>query len=195
MSENKDVELSFTDVQQSKFDIIAVKFGERPSGTMALFHLENNKFKWISGDHVVFIIEDGRILRTQGLPTNLLYMSNVDLDPIKSLPLNLNYKNKLELWSRAADFTGDEYGHMIESTFQQDSKETLKLLDIDIETTLYVESLNYLVSTDYIRGNSHWKNYFWYTEDGTLIKSIQKLSPMAEPIEIIYLSRVVRLNS
>ena len=194
LSEPEDAQVTLIKVQQSEIDIISVKRGERPSAIMALAYLENEQHKWVSGDNAMLIMEKGRIIRTLGLRENLLYLSNTELDPLKSLPLTFNSEPKGLTWSRMADKTGDEYGYPISSVFNQTSPDKLKVLGLNIETTLYIETLTYEVPANYLQLNKSWKNYFWYEKSGKMIKSIQKTSPLSESLEITYLSRIARLN-
>lgn len=189
-----NAKMTLVEVQQSEIDVISVKRGERPAAIMALAYLENGQHKWVSSDNTMLIMDKGRVIRTVGLDENLLYVSNTDLDPLKSLPSPKNDKPQQQTWSRVIDRTGDEYGYPIESMFNQASLDTIQALNLNIETTLYVETLNYKATANYLRFNSSWKNYFWYAKNGELIKSIQKVSPLSESLEMTYLSRIARLN-
>jgi hypothetical protein len=140
----------------------------------------------------MLIMDKGRIKRTLGLNKNLLHLSNTNFDPLQSMPNHSN--NKSQTWSRTLDLTGDEYGYPIESIFSQASPVTIQALSRNIEAILYVETLKYMAPANYIQFNKSWKNFFWYTKRGVLIKSIQKLTPLSESLEITYLSRIARLN-
>jgi hypothetical protein len=193
-SEQEAAQLSFSEVQQSRIDVISVKRGERPSAIMALAYLENNQHKWVSSDNVMLVMEKGRVVRTLGLDNNLLYTSNSEMDPLKLLQFTLKDEPKSKTWSRVVDRSGDEYGYPIESTFNQASADSIQALNLNIETVLYIENLSYMAPSNYLRFNTNWKNYFWFAKNGALVKSIQQDSPLSESIEIIYLSRISRLN-
>ncbi|MBU3004232.1 YjbF family lipoprotein [Paraglaciecola arctica] len=192
--EQVDAKKTLVEVQDSVFDLIYVKRGERPRALMGLVAIEENQYKWISSDNAMLIMENGRITRTLGLDENLLYLSNTDIDPLKTLPLSLNNEAKIPIWSRIADRTGDEYGYPIESTFSQAQQSTVQVLDLDIETLMYIETVNYKAPANYIRLHRSWENQYWYTKSGTLVKSIQKISPMSEALEITFLSQIARLQ-
>ncbi|MFT5925199.1 MAG: hypothetical protein ACI9LE_002204 [Paraglaciecola sp.] len=195
-AEQNDVKLTLIEVQQSDIDVMSVKRGKRPAAIMALAYLENNQHKWVSIDNTMLIMEKGRIIRTVGLNKNLLHSSNSALDPLKSL-LHLpspKFEPQPQTWSRSVDLTGDEYGHAIESIFSLASPDTIQTLGLNIEAILYVETLDYKAPADYLRFNNSWQNFFWFTKSGELIKSIQKVSPLSEFLEITYLSRIARLS-
>ena len=195
-STQKDTKLTLIEVQQSDVDVILVKRGERPAAIMALAYLEDDQHKWVSSDKAMLTMEKGRIVRTLGLSDNLLYLSNTDLDPLKSLPYLATAKkqSQLQRWSRISDRGGDEYGHPIESIFSQAQQVTVQTLSLNIDAILYIEFVSYNAPAKYLRLNSNWENYYWYAKNGELIKSKQSVSPLSEPLEITYLSRIARLN-
>jgi len=190
-SESTDAQMSLVEVQQSPVDVISLKRGERPVAIMALAYLENAQHKWVSRDNAMLIIEKGRVVRTLGLKENLLYLANTKSDPLKSFPSVMPKKQ----WQSMADFTGDQYAYPLESTFTTEKSEVLQALSLNITTLLFVENVSYLAPANFIRVNNGWTNYYWYDkQSGELIKTIQTLSPLAEPLEITYLSRISRLN-
>jgi hypothetical protein len=194
LSEQEDAKFTLIEVQQSDIDVMLVKRGKRPAAIMALAYLENNQHKWVSSDNTMLIMDKGRIIRTLGLSENLLHSSNSALDPLKSMLHPPEHESQPQTWLRRVDRTGDEYGYPIESIFSNASPDTIQALSLSIEAILYVETLNYKAPANYLRFNNSWKNYFWYAKNGDLIKSIQKVSPLSESLEIIYLSRIARLN-
>lgn len=193
-SDQVDTQKTLEEVQQTEVDIISVKRGDRPAAIMALAYLENGQHKWVSNDNAMLILENGRLMRTLGLSDNLLYLSNTDSDPLKLLSANSQYSRQSEPWLRKADRTGDEYGYPIKSTFSQAKQNTLKALNLYLDTMYYVETVNYDAPSEYVHLSKSWDNHFWFAKDGTLIKSIQKISPVSEYLEITYLSRISRLQ-
>lgn len=190
-AESADAQMSLAEVQQSPVDVISVKRGERPVVIMALAYLENAQHKWISNDKAMLIMEKGRIVRTLGFKENLLYLSDTGSDPLKSFPSTIPNMQ----WRSLADYTGDQYGYPLESTFTTGKRDVLQALSLNIDTLLFVENVSYLAPANFIRFNTHWHNYYWYDkQSGELIKSIQVVSPLAEPLEITYLSRIARLK-
>jgi len=189
-TQQEDAQLTFTQVEQSDSDVISVKRGERPISIMALAYLENNQHKWVSRDNAMLIMEKGRIVRTLGLSKNLLYVSNTDLDPLKYLPDSQTNN----LWTYTSDYTDDEYGYPAASVFNEASHDIVLALGLRIESILYIETMNFQATANYLQLANKWQNYYWYSKSGDLIKSIQKISPLSESLEITYLSRIARLT-
>ncbi|MGJ8682620.1 YjbF family lipoprotein [Paraglaciecola sp.] len=193
-SKRQGASFTLADVQKSQSDIVLVKRGDRPAIIMALAYIENNEHKWVSQDNVLLITQAGRIVRTVGLSKDLVYVSNTLADPLKFLSQKMADIELNVPWARIVDFSGDEYGHPIYSSFNFHNNETIQALGLNINSTLIMESADYKTPSTYIQSNNNWQNYFWYDESGVLIKSKQKVSPLSEPLEITYLSRIARLN-
>jgi hypothetical protein len=193
-SEQVDAQKSLVEVRQSDVDIISVKRGERATAIMALAYLENGQHKWVSNDDAMLIMHKGRLTRSLGLSDDRLFLSNLDNDPLNFLLADSQVNNQPKDWLRIADRAGDEYGYPLSSTFSLPKSDTLLALNDNVETIYYVEVVNYDAPTKYIRLNKSWENHFWYSKGGELIKSIQQISPLSEPLEITYLSRIARLN-
>lgn len=190
-AEQPNAQMTLAQVQQSQVDVIAVKRGERPIAIMALAYLENDQHKWVSSDKAMLIMEKGRIVRTLGLKANLRYLANTQTDPLKTLPADMAKKQ----WQSAADYSNEQYGYPLESTFTAGVNDPLQVLSLNINTVLFVEKVNYLAPANYLRLNRNWHNYYWYDiQSGELLKTIQTISPVAEPLQITYLSRIARLN-
>jgi hypothetical protein len=184
------VEISLEKVLHSEVDLASIRRGSRPEAILALAYLEDKRHKWVSADNAMLIMEKGRIVRTLGLGENLLFLSNTAQDPLKNFPISHNI-----LWSRIADWTGDEYGYGTESYFLGDNHETINELSIEIDTVKYVEQVTYTAPSEYVQLHKSWQNIFWFDKkNGILVKSIQTLSPLSEPIELVYLSRIARLQ-
>lgn len=193
-AEQVDAQKTLAEVQQSEVDIISVKRGDRPAAIMALAYLESGQHKWVSNDNAMLIMHKGRLIRSLGLSDNRLYLSNLDNDPLNYIANNTPLEGIPPTWFRYADRDGDEYGHPIRSSFSLPKEQTIQALNLEVYSNYYVETVNYEAPARYTRLNKSWKNHFWYSKDGELIKSIQQISPVSEPLEVTYLSRIARLN-
>lgn len=194
LAPSSNAEMTLSEIQQSEVDLISIKYGNRATAIMALAYLENNQHKWVSSDNVMIIMEKARIIRTLGLNKNLLYLSNTEQDPLKSLQTLLGNKSKQQTWTSEVDLSGDEYAYPIKSSFSLASQKILNVFSLNFETTLYTETVDYLAPSNYLHLNKSWKNYYWYNQKGELLKTVQKISALSDPLEITYLSRIARLN-
>jgi hypothetical protein len=191
LKEPKNATLNLDEVKKSKIDIMSVIRGDRPSAVMALAYLENGTHKWVSGDNAMLVLEKGRIIRTIGFERDLIHTSNSFADPLK-LP---HHQLANQQWKMALDWENDEYGYPVTSVFAKPTSEELTILSKSIESIRFTETLRFEAPSDYIQTTQEWHNYYWYDKTtGTLIKSKQTLSPLSEPIEMTYLSRIARLK-
>lgn len=193
-SSEVDLVISLEHVQNSAIDLMEIKRGNRTKAIMALAYIEAGQHKWISGDQAMLILEQGRIVRTLGLATNLDYLSDKSSDPLKCFSMHILQTMSQHTWTRKADWSNDEYGYQIVSNFSSGGEQTLNILSANIHTRLIVEDINYLAQANFIRPKSSWKNYFWFEiTSGQLVQSIQLLSPFDEQLELVYLSRIARI--
>jgi hypothetical protein len=182
-----DVILSNDGIRESNVDLIHVKNGERSLATMALAFIEDGQYKWLSQDGVMFITENGRLIRTIGLEHNLIYVSNLSTDPLKTPSTN----DKEIQWERAIDTEFGDYGVNLSSQITIVTDEAISLQTEQLITRKYTESVHYRSEKF---GEDRWTNTFWFHQSsGQLLKSSQKMSSQSEIIEITYLSRAMRL--
>lgn len=189
-SSNDDVNLSLQQVKAAPSDLLYVRHGERAVAAMALLRLEGGQHKWVSADNALLIMEQGRVVRTVGFDNDLLYLSNTQNDQIR------DYKtiSPASEWLRLADWQNGEYGYLIKSRFKVQANQPLSFFGQSLNTTLITEQLSYDSDSNFVRFDSSWHNSFWFdSASGTLIKSVQQLSPVAEPFEMTYISRIARL--
>jgi len=185
-----DAELSLAEVQQSQYDLLYVKHGERAQAVMVLMYLETGQHKWVSADNAMLIIEQGRLVRTLGFKHDLLHLTNTASDPIR----NVNSIRPDTSWLRLADWHIGEYGYELRSRFEVMPEQQLMVFQQNLNTTLVVEHVSYENKANYLRFDRNWQNYFWFdSESGILIKSEQTLSPFLQPITMTYASRIARL--
>jgi len=189
-ADTPDAELSLAEVQQSQYDLLYVKHGERAQAVMVLMHLEAGQHKWVSADNAMLMMEQGRLVRTLGFEHDLLHLTNTLNDPLRRVK-TIQPDNS---WLRLADWRNGEYGYALRSRFEVKPAQQLTVLQQQLNTTLIVEHVSYEDKANYLRFDANWQNYFWFdSKTGTLIKSEQTLAPFWQPITMTYVSRIGRL--
>ncbi len=185
-----DASLTLQQVASANSDLLYLRHGDRPQAVLALAFIEQGQHKWISADGVVLLLEHGRLVRTAGLNNDLLYLTNRGADPLKRLPGELFRAP----WLRLADWQQGEYGYQIRSEFKATGQQQLQFFERKLDTLVFEEHLQYPNQANFIGASKTWLNIYWFdSESGALIKSKQQLTPQAEPIEMTYISRIVRL--
>lgn len=189
-SSSEDVSLSLEQVLVAPSDLMYVRHGERSLAAMALLRLEAGQHKWVSADNALLIMEQGRIVRTVGLSNDLLHLTNTEADLIRQYDAITADSQ----WLRLADWQHGEYGYELSSNFTVQTNQMVEFFGYQINTTLVMEQVSYNSKPNYLRFDKQWQNFFWYdTDTGTLIKSVQQLAPFTEPLEMTYISRIARL--
>ncbi|MBU1309315.1 MAG: YjbF family lipoprotein [Gammaproteobacteria bacterium] len=185
-----DVELSLQQVREARSDLMYVRHGERSQAAMALLRLEAGQHKWVSADNALLIMQQGRIVRTVGFSNDLLYLTNTQADQLRQ-PEAINPAIE---WLRLADWQNGEYGYALSSRFSVQPNQPLRYFGHSFNTTQITEQVSYVSPANYLRLDKQWQNTFWFdSQTGTLLKSVQQLAPFAERFEMTYISRIARL--
>lgn len=183
-----DNTVSLEQIRQSRADLLGVKHGDRGQVIMALAFIEDNAYKWVSADHAILIMHHGLITHTHGFENDSLYHQGQGANPLAS---DVNSPVK---WTYTTDIENYGYGLPVETQWQRIGDTTLNILDHDFDVYLVEESVAYPQVTPYIEINRRWTNRFWFSkENGELLKSEQQLSPVGDPLKMVYLSRAQRL--
>jgi hypothetical protein len=182
-----DVSLSYKVLSETPYDYLYVRQGEQAQVAMALMFIEAGKFKWISADRVMLITEHGRIVKTLGLANDLLHLTNIDSDPLKTKTMTANN------WLRLADWQQGEYGYQLRSTFERVPNQTLEFFSHNVSVIKVIETVQYDNTANFVRLDHNWQNIYWLeATSGEVLKSQQSLMPGAEVFELVFISEVVR---
>jgi len=185
---NRDIELSNDAINNSSVDLILVKNGQRAKATMALAFIENGRYKWVSADNAVIISENGRIVRMVGFKQNLMHVSNLASDPIKTMVRTYTQEQS---WNRYIDTELGDIGAELHSQLRSNDSVTLIIQGAEFSTIKIEEHVEYKSA---VFGKHQWTNTFWFDRNSKqLLKSIQKVAPNMDSIDITYVSRALRL--
>jgi hypothetical protein len=198
-SSKQAVTLSSEQIKSSPADLIYVKNGERATATMALAFIEDGQYKWLSRDGAMLISLRGRIIRSIGFKQNLLHMSNLPSDPLAlySEPETTSFassKSENTQWSRLIDTdlaANSDYGASLVSSFGAPINTSIVIQDEAFSVYRVDENVRY---SSALYGEHEWTNSFWFdAKTNQLLQSAQTIAPNIDPLEIIYVSRAVRL--
>lgn len=186
---DSDVDVVFSDeeIQSAGVDLIYVRSGERPLATMALAFIEDGQYKWLSQDNAMLITQSGRIVRTVGFITDLIYVDNLASDPLIK---RVKETNQAE-WNYFIDTNDSVVGAPIYSSFTEENNVKLHIHQHIFDTRKLIEEIEF---TSKNSTSEKWINYYWFDlESGQLLKSFQKPSTNLDTFEITYISRALRL--
>lgn len=185
---NEDVVLTNELVTNSEADLIYVKNGQRSIATMALAFIEDGRYKWLSRDNAMIITENGRLVRTLGFNENLIYVSNLNNDPIKSF--STGSAGQLS-WDRVIDTEVGDVGARVASQITREDNILLSIQGFEFNTFKLKENIEY---DSAVLGKHTWTNTFWFDSNTKqLLQSSQTIAPNMDKIDITYVSRALRL--
>lgn len=158
---------------------ISAKIGKGPRGLLILWRTENNAQLWLSVDNVIIITKNGRVVKTAGLPEQMVNTYHTNYDPVE---LGMHKTENLNNYVREVDFketNGSPKTLKILSEFEIIGPKVINIVEIDFNTILIKETCNVQ--------NINWKfeNYYWVDPiDGIIWKSIQHIARSFPPITI-----------
>lgn len=185
----KDRTVTYTveEIAASKADIMQIKAGERDAASLALAYIDGDKYKWVSGDRVIFTMHHGIIVKTEGLDNDLFYTGNLQHNPLATndvLPFS---------WKRKVDIDAIGYGVPVDSSWRIVGEETHEYLGFTVPLIKVVETVDFSEYTPFIDVGLSWENtYFLHKHTKELMATKQQFSPKGDVYDMVYLSRVVR---
>ena len=185
----KDRTVSYTveEIAASKADLMQIKAGDRDAASLALAYIDGEKYRWVSGDKVIFTMHHGIIVKTEGLNHDLYYTGNLQHNPLATnnvLPFN---------WKRKVDIDSIGYGVPVDSSWRIEGEETREYLGFSVPVIKVIETVDFSEYTPFIDVGLSWENtYFLHKYSKELLASKQQFSPEGDVYDMVYLSRVVR---
>ncbi|KHT46362.1 lipoprotein [Alteromonas marina] len=184
---DRTVTYNVEEIAASKADLMQIKAGERDAASLALAYIDGDKYKWVSGDKVIFTMHHGIIVKTEGLDNDLFYTSNLQHNPLATndvLPFS---------WKRKVDVASIGYGVPVDSSWRIVGEETHNYLGFSVPLIKVIETVDFSEYTPFIDVGLSWENtYFLHKHTKELLASKQKFSPEGDVYDMVYLSRVVR---
>ncbi len=149
-----------------------VTFNGGPQLFVALAFSENGQQKWVTQDRATLVTEHGRLVKTVGLPDNLIEVNNLDVDPLAQP----NRISDGATWSRQIGWTENQQVRYAtaRSTFTWVGNDTLQLGS----TTTHVRILDEEITAD----GKTWHNRYGVDSDGQIRQSLQSIGPGFYPI-------------
>lgn len=185
----KDRTVSYTveEIAASKADLMQIKAGGRDAASLALAYIDGEKYRWVSGDKVIFTMHHGIIVKTEGLDHDLYYTGNLQHNPLATnnvLPFN---------WKRKVDIASIGYGVPVDSSWRIEGEETREYLGFSVPVIKVIETVEFSEYTPFIDVGLSWENtYFLHKYSKELLASKQQFSSEGDVYDMVYLSRVVR---
>ena len=191
LAKPSDAYVTLEHVRSSPNDLLSVKNGNAAIAIVGLAFIDDIQTKWVSNDQVLLNFQHGRLVKTAGLPSDLLYISALERDPLVS-------RSKITSgtqWLSEYDFSTGKYGHQVQSIFSEHYADTIQQWGINFEVSCVNEHVEYGKRLNNPEYQKSLVNVFCFDlATDTLVKSIQQLPYANEAFEFVYLSRLARLR-
>lgn len=173
-----DIDYSAEKIASIPYASAYLTVGDLPRAFVVLAYAEQQQLKWISADRNLFVMQQGRWVKTIGLAVNLSHIESSEPDPLVD-PLHIDGATWRwrAVWDQ--DYTS---GRELISRFK-----TLGLQLIEVGPTkrslLAVEE-----AVSEAQGRFSYRNHYWLDPNtGAVIKSRQQLGPDLLSLEYILL--------
>ncbi|EHR0552727.1 TPA: YjbF family lipoprotein [Vibrio parahaemolyticus] len=178
-----DVELSSQEIQDIPYASAYLKIGNQKQVFVVLAFAEDNpitgvtQLKWVSADKSMIVTENGRIIKTIGLPENDLAGLYGDIPDF-----NITNESEEQSFKLTYDWI-PEYRY----AFPADIERTYIATE-ELSTAVYTTSTKLFVEKAYFPTlSSSIENYYWVDNSGNVKKTIQHIGPNMMPIEFTVL--------
>ena len=172
--------LSAAQIHDIPYATLGVRIASNPRAVIVLATVEGRMLQWVSADRVTFVTQDGRLLRTHGLPRDLVatrWLPTPDEDPLRAfaqtgvLPSRGVYR-EIDLGH------ADEHGIAVESHFEAGKDETIVIQGRE-HATRRIDEIAIMRAWRWETRNSFWVD----PQSGQVWRSVQQYCPEMPPIE------------
>lgn len=172
----KDVAVSDTQVANipAPYGSIYLRVPEVPRLFVAGYN-DNGLDYWVTRDQVVFVTQNGRLVKSVGFRDNLLAVSDLQHDPL----LRAKDLHDGASWTRTIRWTenGNPLSSVVTSRFSPQGNEVLNLAGKSVSCQIWQEDVQLKATGD------SWQNLFWVDTAGQVRQSKQNLGAVL-PVEI-----------
>ncbi|HDH1530264.1 MULTISPECIES: YjbF family lipoprotein [Klebsiella pneumoniae complex] len=154
---------------------IYLRLPQVPRMYVAGYH-EDGLDYWVTSDQVVFITQNGRLMKSLGYRDNLLAVSNPQQDPL----LHAKELRDGASWTRTVRWTekGNPLSSVVTSRFGQQGNEVLTLAGKMVACEVWQEDVSLQATGD------SWKNTFWVDASSGQVRQSKQMLGAVLPVEI-----------
>lgn len=184
LADKNNAPVSRVEVASIAYATMLAKLGKDSARKITLGRVDEGKKYWYSGNKGVIVTQYSRVVKTVGLPLNLLKTQFLGVDPLINISERkikdvANGKSARRLVDMAPP---DNYGVVIDSVFESAGPREIEIVELRFDTELIVERCR--------AATLGWtfENKFWVDrKDGIVWKSIQHTHPDLPAMELLLL--------
>ncbi|MFC3915067.1 YjbF family lipoprotein [Pseudaeromonas sharmana] len=158
---SSDVVKTAAEIDKDPYASAYLTVGDLPRAFVLLAFAERGQMKWISADRNLFVMQQGRLIKTVGQREDLLALDNLAQDPLQD-PLAIPEAGAR--WQTRAYYSGAmNSGRLLISTLYRRGNEVLTILDKPVSCVRIEEEV-----TDQQSGQ-RWRNDYWVDAQTKLV--------------------------
>ncbi|MCR9965324.1 MULTISPECIES: YjbF family lipoprotein [Vibrio diabolicus subgroup] len=176
-----DVEMTSEEINAVPYASAYLKLGNQKQVFVVLAFAERNplngkiQLKWVSADKAMIVTENGHIVKTIGLQNGDLAGVYGDVPDFSSDSASMSYTLSYD-WVKQY-----RYGFPANVNRFYAGKETLTTPISNTMTDVYKEVVEFSSLSQSV------ENYYWFNEQGQVVKILQHLGPNMIPVELTIL--------
>ena len=156
---------------------LGLRIGHAAPAVMILASIDGEDLHWASADRVVFVTRRGRLIKTVGLPRDLVDTQWTVQDPLAGLPLTPITTREPRVYRFVDLRPADDFGVPVQSGFEVIGEETITILGRSHETLRIRERV------DVRKWRWSTENLFWADKiTGRVWRSRQQFCPDVAPM-------------
>ncbi|WP_337841039.1 YjbF family lipoprotein [Rheinheimera sp.] len=179
------VTLSKEDIVAQKYDVLYVTPGGRSRALVVLAYVEHDERKWVSQDHAMLNTRNGRLVKTSGFGTDLLFSQADTPDPLQNQAQEIRQGLS---WSSLTDWSNNESSVQTQYRISAVQNEQIDIAGMTLLARKVTEQVTF--------GNGQTaENLFWLDPaSGQVLKSLQHIAPFFPPLLIEHVTAAARLS-
>ncbi|WP_419569481.1 YjbF family lipoprotein [Rheinheimera sp.] len=180
------VNLTADEIAAQKYDVLYVTSGNRPRALVVLAYVEQDDRKWVSNDKAMLVTRNGRVVKTAGFSTDLVYSEATVADPLQHQALELRQGLS---WNSLSDWSSGDSSVQTSYRISDVQAETLEIAGMSLPTRKVTEQVTF--------GNGQTaENVFWLDpSSGQVLKSLQYIAPFFSPLLIEHVTAAAKLQA
>lgn len=183
-SSPQDAHLTEQQIAEFPYTAVYARWEDSARLLVVLGFADGDDLSWITAERETLVTRSGRVVRTIGVDTELLAVSNLAQDPLQCV---LDTDNCILSWERAIDIERHQqrYSRIVTSEFSVQGEENLQLPDGKSYQVTRIEEHGQM-------GEQAFVNIFWLEADGHVVKSRQQIIPERAALELTQVKWVGR---
>ncbi|WP_417441820.1 YjbF family lipoprotein [Idiomarina sp.] len=183
----EDAEMSPEKIKQFPYTSLYAQW-EGDARALIVLGFVNKPDDWhfITAEKETLVLQNGRVVRTQGLKDNLLATSNLKDDPLNCIVAKPN--NCKTFWQRNYDYNinGKTFSRSVRSEFRVRRQSEIEMPFGEVSAALVEEKGTFLLTGE------TFTNKFWIEGDGHVVKSEQYVFPTSSKLTLTQVTWIGR---